>query len=87
MYLDGRGLRHRDRRGELIMDSSYLLLLHAGDQAVRFLLPARPWAVRYHPIVDTNRPGGAPPRSRVISAGTALRIGPRSVLLLRSEQH
>ena len=33
MYLDGRGLRHRDRRGEVIVDDSYLLLLHAGDDA------------------------------------------------------
>jgi isoamylase len=86
MYLDGRGLRHRDRRGELIMDESFLLLLHAGDQGGRFTLPAAPWADQYVPVIDTNRRGGVPASSRAIAAGAPLRIGARTVLLLRAER-
>jgi glycogen operon protein len=86
MYLDGRGLRHRDRRGHLIMDESFLLLLHAGDQGVRWTLPSRPWADHYVAVLDTNRRAGAPSGSRVISAGASTRIGARSVLLLRAER-
>ena len=39
MYLDGRALRHRDSRGETIVDDSFLLLLHAGDDDCDFHLP------------------------------------------------
>jgi isoamylase len=86
MYLDGRGLRHRDRRGQLIMDTSFLLLLHAGDQGTRFTLPTWPWADSYHPVIDTNRSSGTPVHARAIPAGTALRVAARSVLLLRADR-
>ena len=42
MYLDGRGLRHRGPRGEQIIDDSYLMVLHSGDDPVPFALPAMP---------------------------------------------
>jgi glycogen operon protein len=86
MYLDGRGLRHRDDRGQLIMDDSFLLVLNASDQGGRFTLPGAPWAGQYVPVVDTNRRGGVPSSSRAIAGGTALRIGARTVLLLRAER-
>ncbi|MEO6886769.1 MAG: glycogen debranching protein GlgX, partial [Jatrophihabitantaceae bacterium] len=54
MYLDGRGLRHRDARGQVIIDDSYLLILHSGDDASTFELPGMPWATGYHPVIDTN---------------------------------
>jgi isoamylase len=86
MYFDGRGLRHRDRRGQLIMDDSFLLLLHAGEQGGRFTLPGTPWADQYVPVVDSNRRGGVPANSRAIAGGTGLRVGARTVLLLRAER-
>jgi len=82
MYLDGRGLRHRDRRGEVIVDDSYLLLLHTGDNDGVFTLPGQPWGRRYQVIVDTTYPGGAPPKARKLRAGD-LDVAARSVLLLR----
>ena len=81
MYLDGRGLRHRDGRGRLIMDDSFLLLLHAGDNAVSWTLPGPPWADWYEPVLDTARPGGAPAVGVRLDGET--RLGARSVLLLR----
>ncbi|HEU5006750.1 MAG TPA: glycogen debranching protein GlgX [Jatrophihabitantaceae bacterium] len=84
MYLDGRGLRHRDRRGEVIRDDSFLLLLHAGDQAGTFTIPAMPWAGGYELVIDSGCPGGLPdPSRRTIAAGQPLPIEGRSVLLLR----
>ena len=85
MYLDGRGLRHRDRRGQLIMDDSFLLLLHAGDQGVRWTLPGPPWATQYVPVLDTSRPGGTP-APRTVPGEAATRLGARSVMLLRVER-
>ncbi|MGH8960759.1 MAG: glycogen debranching protein GlgX [Jatrophihabitantaceae bacterium] len=83
MYLDGRGLRHRGRRGQVIVDDSYLLLLHAGDQAGSFALPGAPWAGRYEVVVDSSNFGGAPGSTDPVKAGNALPIGARTVLLLR----
>ena len=58
MYLDGRGLRHRNSRGETIVDESFLLLLHSGDADGDFTLPARAVGGRYEPVIDTAEPGG-----------------------------
>ncbi len=86
MYLDGRGLRHRDRRGEVIVDDSFLLLLHAGDQGVRWTVPGTPWADQYTVVLDTSRSSGAPAASRVVAGGASVRLSARSVLLLRAER-
>ena len=34
MYLDGRGIRHRDEHGRPVVDDSYLVQLHAGPEPV-----------------------------------------------------
>jgi glycogen operon protein len=82
MYLDGRGLRHRNARGETIMDDSFLLLLNAADADGAFTLPDAPWASNYECVVDTTRSGGVPiPGS--LSAGAPLPMRARSVALLR----
>ncbi len=83
MYLDGRGLRHRDQRGQVIIDDSYLLLLHAGDLSGTFTLPAKPWADEYEIVVDTTYPGGDPGSPSLVAGGTALPIGARTTILLR----
>ena len=69
MYLDGRGLRHRDRRGEVIVDDSFLLLLHAGDQGVRWTLPGPPWADGYDRRARHQPPGRRARGSRVVLGG------------------
>jgi glycogen operon protein len=82
MYLDGRGLRHRTARGETVIDDSFLLLLHSGDEDGIFALPGEPWASTYLPVIDTTAVGGValgPP----IKSGTDLPMRARSVLLLQ----
>ncbi len=83
MYLDGRKLRHRNRRGEPIVDESFLLLLHSGDDDRRFRLPGAPWADGYEPSIDTTEVSGAPADTGAIPAGTDLPLTARSVRLLR----
>ncbi len=84
MYLDGRGLRHRGPRGELIIDDSYLLLVHSGDDAVSFTLPSSPWASAYTTVVDTSRVSGLPdPSAGPLSGGAVLDLAARSTFLLR----
>ena len=67
------------------MDESFLLLLHAGDQGVRWTLPGQPWARQYVPVLDTSRPGGTP-GARTVLGEAATRLSARSVLLLRVER-
>jgi glycogen operon protein len=83
MYLDGRGLRHRDARGRLIVDDSYLLLLHAGDRSGTFTLPGKPWADEYEVVIDTTNPGGDPGPGPMLAGGTALPVDARTSMLLR----
>ena len=83
MYLDGRRLRHRSRRGEAIMDESFLLILHSGDDDRSFVLPPAPWADAYEPVIDTVAPGGQPEPGPRIAAGTELALRARSVQLLQ----
>ena len=87
MYLDGRGLRHRGRRGEVIVDDSFLLILHAGDEPGVFRLPGLPWADGYEIAVDSTNPGGAPdPMQHTVLAGADVNVGSRSVILLRVQR-
>jgi glycogen operon protein len=81
MYLDGRGLRSRGVQGEPIVDDSYLLVLHSGDDLVSFTLPPAPWAASYEVVIDTASPAGV--GGAIVAGGSAIPIGPRTTLLLR----
>ena len=54
MYLDGRGIRHRDEHGRPVVDDSYLVQLHAGPEPVTVQLPGPPWADGYELVVSTE---------------------------------
>ena len=83
MYLDGRGLRHRDSRGNVIIDDSFLLMLHSGDEPTVFTPPGPPYANRYEVVVDTRRAGGVPDEAAILPGGGAIQLDGRVVLLLR----
>ena len=83
MYLDGRGLRHADEHNQPVIDDSYLLVLHAGDESGEFVLPGAPWADGYEIVIDTTRVGGDPGASPARATGSTLALIPRSVYLLR----
>jgi isoamylase len=82
MYLDGRGIRHRDERGRAVQDDSYLVQLHAGPEPVTVHLPGPPWADGYEFAVSTEWATGAPPRPAVVAPGP-IEVPARCVWLLR----
>ncbi|MEX5717668.1 glycogen debranching protein GlgX [Geodermatophilus maliterrae] len=82
MYLDGRGIRHRDEHGRPVVDDSYLVQLHAGPEPVTVDLPGPPWSDGYEFVVSTEYPTGAPPRPAVVAPGR-VEVPPRTVWLLR----
>jgi glycogen operon protein len=86
MYLDGRGLRHRDRRGRIIIDDSYLLVLHSGENPCKFSLPGLPWGSSYAVVIDTAQPSGGDVSEDAVSGGEMLALLPRSAMLLRVQR-
>ena len=82
MYLDGRGIRHRDEHGRPVVDDSYLVQLHAGPEPVTVQLPGRPWADGYELLVSTEYADGSPPATTIVAPG-AVQLPSRCVWLLR----
>ena len=82
MLIDGRGLVHRGVHNEPVTDSSYLLVLHAGDDEVDFTLPVAPGVDRYVVAVDTARPGGEPGDTAALAPGADIHLIARSAYLL-----
>jgi glycogen operon protein len=82
MYLDGRGIRHRDERGRPVVDDSYLIWLHAGADPVDVTLPGRPWGDGYELVASTEYPTGSPPHPTVLEPGHA-QVPGRCVWALR----
>jgi isoamylase len=82
MFLDGRGIRHRDERGRPVIDRSYLVWLHAGAEPVTVQTPGTPWAQRYELMLSTEHPTGEPPDPTTFAPGP-MDLPARTVRLLR----
>jgi len=76
--LAGEGIRHRGPRGQSIVDDSYVIWLHAGAHHGEVRLPEL--AACYTELLRTDGPCDPQPHL----AGATLRLGGRSVLLLRA---
>jgi isoamylase len=86
MYLSGLDIRQRGPRGERVVDDTFLLLLHAGDEPLTFTLPGEPWASFFEVVVDTSLDDDPGACEGVRFAGDAdVLMPPRSTLLLRAE--
>ncbi|GAB3602099.1 glycogen debranching protein GlgX [Microbacterium aureliae] len=53
VFLNGDGIRERDRRGETLSDKHFIVLFNAGDDAVDFTLPAVEYSPKWDVLVDT----------------------------------
>ncbi|HET6911351.1 MAG TPA: glycogen debranching protein GlgX [Mycobacteriales bacterium] len=82
MYLSGRGIRTRGPRGEQIVDDSFLIVLHAGDDECDFRLPGPPWADGYVVEIDTSRPELVD--GEMLHAGADLKLPSRAAVVLRA---
>ena len=82
MYLDGRGIRHRDEHGRAVIDDSYLIELNAGPEPVTVQLPGPPWADGYQLLVSTEYATGAPPQTTIV-APDAVELPARTVWVMR----
>jgi glycogen operon protein len=83
VFLNGQGIRERDRRGESISDDHFLVLFNAGDETVDFRMPDIAYAPKWDAYVDT---AGERANTEPIAPGEALTLEPKSLMVLR-EHH
>ncbi|HEX2494096.1 MAG TPA: alpha-amylase family glycosyl hydrolase, partial [Steroidobacter sp.] len=71
VFLSGRGLHERNERGEVVMDSDFLLLLNAHHGELEFRVPTQPDAARWALRLDTRNPAGFEREARIYRPGDA----------------
>lgn len=81
MFLNGHGIRARDRRGQAIVDTNFLLYFNAHDESVAFELPAAEYGERWAAVVDTTI---ATEPEHEFAPGDRVDVAGRSVLVLRA---
>ena len=80
MFLNGRGIREKDRRGRPVSDLNFLVYFHSGDDAVDITIPDARHGDEWDAVVDT---AGERTHDAPIPAGSRFALEPRSLLVLR----
>jgi isoamylase len=83
VFLNGDGIRERDRRGAPITDHHFIVLFNAGDDTVEFLIPAVEFSPKWDVIVDT---AGEHADTEPIDPGSTLVVPSRSMMVLREHE-
>lgn len=83
VFLNGDGIRERDRRGERITDRHFVVLFNAGDDAVDFLLPAVQFSPTWDALVDTS---GDVADISPVEPGSTVRLEAKSLIVLREHE-
>ena len=83
VFLNGDGIRERDRRGEPISDDHFIVLFNAGDDSVDFLIPAVEFSPEWDVIVDT---AGVHANTEPVEPGSTLSVPARSLMVLREHE-
>ena len=80
VFLNGEAIPEPDKRGERIVDDSFLMCFNAHAYPVEFITPDGQYARRWTVILDTFHPDDG---QQVVSAGAKVTVPPRSLLLLQ----
>jgi isoamylase len=83
VFLNGNGIRERDRRGEDITDKHFIVLFNAGDDEVDFTLPDVDFSPRWDVLVDT---AGHYANTQPINPGESLEVPAKSLMVLCEHQ-
>ncbi|MGH7685985.1 MAG: glycogen debranching protein GlgX [Candidatus Dormibacteria bacterium] len=82
MILSGAEIPDRDARGQRISGDTLMVLLHAGEEDVQWLIP-RGWGDRWSVLIDTAATDSAAPRA--VRSGDHAGVVARSLQVLRLE--
>ncbi|MGH3543806.1 MAG: glycogen debranching enzyme, partial [Mycobacterium sp.] len=81
VFLNGEALPEPGRRGERVVDDSFLLCFNAHDHAVDFVMPADDYAREWTAELDTTDPAGAV--QLVVNDGDEISLPGRALLMFR----
>jgi glycogen operon protein len=81
VFLNGQAIPDPDSHGERVIDDSFLLCFNAHDQPQEFVMPEADYAQEWIAALDTAAPTGD--STLVVSAGQAISLRERSILVLR----
>ncbi|MFV0494131.1 glycogen debranching protein GlgX [Mycobacterium sp.] len=84
VFLDGQAVAEPDRRGERVVDDSFLLCFNAHDEEVTFVMPHDAYARQWTMELDTANP--AAEVEQTVNAGEQLVLPGRCVFVLRKTQ-
>ncbi len=79
VFLNGHGIRERDRRGEDISDKHFFVLFNAGDEPLDFTIPADEYSPRWAILIDTS---GSLADTEPLVSGHSIAVEPKSLLVL-----
>lgn len=79
VFLNGEGIRERDRRGERIVDRHFIVLFNAHDDAVEFTIPIHEASPEWEVLIDT---AGKRADSEPIKPGGVIPLEQRSLVVL-----
>ncbi|MDZ8171598.1 glycogen debranching protein GlgX [Microbacterium xanthum] len=80
IFLNGRGIRERDKWGEEITDRHFVVLFNAGDEPVDFKIPAPRYGPEWDVMVDT---AGEWANTDPVAPGSRIPLQPKALIVLR----
>ncbi len=82
VFLSGRALNEQNERGQIVIDSDFLLLVNAHHEQVDFDIPMQPADARWVLRFDTADPAGFEIAKRVLRPGDTYAVQGRALALL-----
>ncbi|HEV7767222.1 MAG TPA: glycogen debranching protein GlgX [Thermoanaerobaculia bacterium] len=83
VFLNGKGIKTPDHRGEPIVDDSFYILFNAHYESLAFKLPTGPWGDRWEKSIDTNEPVPDLREHKVWNAGENVPVQAYSMMVLQ----
>jgi isoamylase len=80
MFLNGRGIKELDSRGERIIDDSFVVILNAHHESLDFTLPPSEYGQSWQIVLDTRT--AEPAESKSVDALEMVDVAARSLLVL-----
>jgi glycogen operon protein len=80
MFLNGRGIREKDRRGQPVDDLNFIVYFNSGDEAVDLVLPDARHGAGWEAVVDT---AGELTHADPLPAAGGVQLEAGSILVLR----
>ena len=86
VYLNGRGIRARGPKGEIVIDDSFYVIFNAAHHPMEYHLPSEKYGAEWIKILDTSEDRADEP-GEYYKAGDNITVESRAVVLLKNSLH